>query len=45
MEVADNCPALQGDAAQRAEQALSWRRAPEAFDRDRARAEFDDLMR
>ena len=44
VEVADNCPALQGDAASRAERALGWRRTPEAFDRERVRAEFADLM-
>lgn len=44
IDVADHCPALDGEAARRAQAALGWRHEPDAFDRQAARAEFDDLM-
>lgn len=42
--VASAVPELAGKAAERAERALSFRKAPEPFDREAGRAEFDALI-
>jgi beta-N-acetylhexosaminidase len=43
-EVARETPELSGQALQRAERALASRKAPQAFDRQQARAELDALI-